>query len=504
MADHLSARLGFLMPRRTTREFCLPRVGGVPPRWSCEFIYPDLHPSLPLPTHLLSGCLVSRRDARTYADDSDRRDRSLEPIERRIRAWLPPLPYQKRYVSKEDVVSEETVEELRRKLATHARLKPWSDHPRLYALLRMAGLDDELLSDPFIQGEKALAEGLSDYNIPFTDETTPPILKERDDVYHRLLQLQEAVGSSLELMQFKDGRNRKPHRVALDAPFTSLQRSLVGDGSFGTVEEVCNNSNLVFARKTMRRVDEDAASEGRSGNGCQWRLEHFENELNVLRKTGEHKHIVHFCGSYTDECHFALLFQPVAERTLQHILVKEEPLNDEEVRRLWQSFGCLASGLAWLHSKPIRHKDIKSANILITNDDEGSILFCDFGSALDAENRDNAQTEGYPHKRTRRYLSPEAARSEPRDEASDVWSLGCVFLEILTVLQGNRVAELLHFVHEMAIKGGWTQDTDCYWQVADLGALDEWMTSIRRGTDFEDATSWTAKMVCIAPLAVSF
>lgn len=360
----------------------------------------------------------------------------------------------------------------------------------------MAGLNSELTTSPFIQEEHDLAQGLSDYNIPFTEGTIPSILKEREGLYQRLLQLQEAVGSSLELMQFNNGHLRKPHRIALDTPFTSLQQSLVGDGSFGTVEKVRNNSNIIFARKTMRRVDEDDVTKSQSENGYQWRLEHFENELNILKKVGEHQHIVNFCGSYTDERHFALLFQPVAERTLQHLLVKDAQLNDEEVRRLWQSFGCLASGLSWLHSKPIRHKDIKPANILLANENEGSILFCDFGSALDAENLENAQTEGYPRKRTRRYLSPEAARSEPRDEASDVWSLGCVFLEILTVLQGSTITKLLQFVNESATRKGSGQDTDCYWQVADLGALDEWLSSIRKGMDFEEVTSWATKMVC--------
>jgi serine/threonine protein kinase len=39
---------------------------------------------------------------------------------------------------------------------------------------------------------------------------------------------------------------------------------------------------------------------------------------------------------------------------------------------------------------------------------------------------------------TRKYCSPEVYDGEPRGRAADVFSLGCVFLEIATVIQGLR------------------------------------------------------------------
>ena len=50
-------------------------------------------------------------------------------------------------------------------------------------------------------------------------------------------------------------------------------------------------------------------------------------------------------------------------------------------------------------------------------------------------------TEGVTHK-TRKYCAPEVARDAPRGRKSDVYSLGCIYLEILTVLTGNCVDDL--------------------------------------------------------------
>ena len=85
-------------------------------------------------------------------------------------------------------------------------------------------------------------------------------------------------------------------------------------------------------------------------------------------------------------------------------------------------------------------------NILI--DSHGRVLLCDFGISLDWSNSENSTTEGAPHKFTSRYCAPEIQEHDKRNTTSDVWSLGCVFLEIITVIKGYTLGEFNEFLLE--------------------------------------------------------
>ncbi|KAF2838913.1 kinase-like protein, partial [Patellaria atrata CBS 101060] len=95
-------------------------------------------------------------------------------------------------------------------------------------------------------------------------------------------------------------------------------------------------------------------------------------------------------------------------------------------------FGCLAKGLEYLHMCGVRHKDIKPRNILVH---ESRILLTDFGLSRVAGETGNNTTSG-PTIMTRRYCAPEVGQYTSRNLSSDIWSLGCVYLELLGQLVG--------------------------------------------------------------------
>jgi hypothetical protein len=416
--------------------------------------------------------------------------RLLDDLERDIRALLPDLPFQREHVNALDVLTEESLEELKEVLESDPLTKPWSASPRLYALLRVsAGVGEEDLTQRWYTHDELLTCGLSDYALPFTWATLPTVISEQADTARRLLNLQRMVKSSPESMSFIDGI--LTHRNSKIPPFKPTPQLPVTQGSFGEVESVIHpRTGFVFARKTMRRSCNDTMSENQAQADRQWRLEHFKNEVEILQKL-DHEHLVRFCGSYTDENAFALLVQPVAERTLHDLLFEPTPLSMKDSAMLLKSFGCLAFGLAWLHSKLIRHKDIKPANILIS---AGSMLFCDFGSAMDAELLDTTRTEGPALMRTPRYISPETHEGKPRNEASDIWSLGCVFLEMLTVLSNSSVDELLGYIHHEVDRPGLVQNV-CYWEGASSNILQFRIAQIAEVPEVQLVADWTGKMV---------
>ncbi|KAL2260498.1 hypothetical protein VTK26DRAFT_5460 [Humicola hyalothermophila] len=97
-------------------------------------------------------------------------------------------------------------------------------------------------------------------------------------------------------------------------------------------------------------------------------------------------------------------------------------------------FGCLAQAVAYLHRQnvQIRHKDIKPENIVI--DDFGVPILTDFGLSKHFETGQYSQG---PTPKTLKYADPEAIQEESRGERSDIFSLGCVYLEMATVLLGK-------------------------------------------------------------------
>jgi serine/threonine protein kinase/tetratricopeptide (TPR) repeat protein len=88
----------------------------------------------------------------------------------------------------------------------------------------------------------------------------------------------------------------------------------------------------------------------------------------------------------------------------------------------------VARGLKAAHGRNIIHRDIKSANIMITEDGVPKVM--DFGLAKVTTGASITRTG--TSLGTLGYMSPEQAQGSPADERSDIWSLGVVLYEMLT------------------------------------------------------------------------
>lgn len=87
----------------------------------------------------------------------------------------------------------------------------------------------------------------------------------------------------------------------------------------------------------------------------------------------------------------------------------------------------IAVGLQEAHERGIIHRDIKSANIMVTKNGQGKIM--DFGLAKRSGN--TLVTRAGTMMGTVAYMSPEQARGETVDHRTDIWSLGVVFYEMI-------------------------------------------------------------------------
>mmetsp|Transcript_33011 Transcript_33011/g.53603 ORF Transcript_33011/g.53603 Transcript_33011/m.53603 type:complete len:998 (+) Transcript_33011:94-3087(+) len=100
----------------------------------------------------------------------------------------------------------------------------------------------------------------------------------------------------------------------------------------------------------------------------------------------------------------------------------------------------IAMGLKVMHSHGVLHRDLKPANIFL--DKNGNTKIGDFGISKALE-RENETTRTYIG--TKLYMAPEVVMHKPYGTKCDIWGLGCVMLELVTmqVLYHRVVPEIL-------------------------------------------------------------
>jgi serine/threonine-protein kinase len=131
--------------------------------------------------------------------------------------------------------------------------------------------------------------------------------------------------------------------------------------------------------------------------------------------------------------------------TLKQIVAKGPSPVDLAINTVVQA----AEGLAKAHEAGVVHRDIKSANLIMTSD--GVLKILDFGLAKlvgQTKMTKTGMTVG-----TVCYMSPEQARGDAVDHRTDIWSLGVILYEMLTgqlpFRGSHEQAVIYQVVHEI-------------------------------------------------------
>lgn len=161
----------------------------------------------------------------------------------------------------------------------------------------------------------------------------------------------------------------------------------------------------------------------------------IQNELSIVRAL-DHPHIVKVFFTYETASKFSIVMEPLADCDLEAYLLQHSstPPSESQIAMVRKWLCCLSNTLAFIHSKDIRHKDIKSRNILVKGE---NVIFADFGSSHAFLDGGDSTTEGPSYGHTRMYCAPEVIVHQRRNRSADVFSLGCVFTELAVWLVGE-------------------------------------------------------------------
>ncbi|KAJ1520155.1 hypothetical protein ONE63_004371 [Megalurothrips usitatus] len=200
----------------------------------------------------------------------------------------------------------------------------------------------------------------------------------------------------------------------------SWQRGIkIGQGSFGKVYTAVNNqTGELMAMKEVQLQPNDHRT-----------IKKIAQELAIFEGI-QHKHLVRYYGVEIHRDEMLIFMEFCEEGTLETLVAAtSNGLPEPLVRRFTLQ---LMQAVHTLHSHGIVHRDIKSANIFLT--DEGNCLkLGDFGSAVKIKAHTTMPGELQGFVGTQAYMAPEVftkMHTEGHGRAVDIWSVGCVVVEM--------------------------------------------------------------------------
>lgn len=154
----------------------------------------------------------------------------------------------------------------------------------------------------------------------------------------------------------------------------------------------------------------------------------LKEQIKCLSKLS-HPNIAKYISTEIDEEHSGvdIVMELVSGGSLKDLLTKLDKF-DERMTAMYTKQ--ILEGLYYLHSQGIVHRDIKSANILVTQD--GVIKLSDFGASKNIKDSANGVKVCRSLKGSPYWMSPEVARRVGHKYPTDIWSVGCVIIEMLT------------------------------------------------------------------------
>ncbi|KAA1071759.1 hypothetical protein PGT21_018534 [Puccinia graminis f. sp. tritici] len=204
-----------------------------------------------------------------------------------------------------------------------------------------------------------------------------------------------------------------PHQSHLQSPDALARRykllEKLGQGNFGVVFKALDRVTGEIV--AVKEVD----------------LENSDEDISEIQKEISHladcdsEHIVKYYGSFVRGYKLWIVMEYLAGGSCLDLL-KPGPFPETGIQTVMHE---LLLGLEYLHAQKKIHRDIKSANILVSS--KGKIKLADFGVATQLSNH---KSRRHTFVGTPFWMAPEVIKQSSYDEKADIWSLGITAIEL--------------------------------------------------------------------------
>jgi len=213
--------------------------------------------------------------------------------------------------------------------------------------------------------------------------------------------------------------------------------SKLGSGGFSKVYKVKRKiDNQIYALKKVQILN---LSEKQKLNSL--------NEIRVLASI-KNKYIVNYKEAFIDEkdCSLCLVMEYADRGDLANRIKQQKEkgkyFNEKDI---WKVFIQLLKGLKSLHDMGILHRDIKCSNIFLFSDGVAKLGDLNVCKILSND------ILGHTQAGTPAYAAPEVWMEKPYGLKSDIWSLGCVLYEMITLHMPFRAENMVKLYNKVLI-----------------------------------------------------
>ncbi|ORZ40323.1 kinase-like domain-containing protein [Catenaria anguillulae PL171] len=250
------------------------------------------------------------------------------------------------------------------------------------------------------------------------------------------------------------------------APTKWLRGALIGQGSFGAVYMGLHGitGELMAVKQVELPTEGPDTPESLIDHRVKM-VKALQHEISFLKEV-KHDHIVRYLGSRIEGQYFNIFLEYVPGGSIHGVLQQWNALPEPIVKTYLRQ---VLLGLDYLHAHEIIHRDIKAANILVDN--RGCVKISDFGiskrvgpedlvsvvgglkrtssaedmlagsgddtaaaetSALVAAGNKTTASMGLSLQGSVYWMSPEVVKHMRYTRKSDIWSVGCLVIEMFT------------------------------------------------------------------------
>lgn len=202
------------------------------------------------------------------------------------------------------------------------------------------------------------------------------------------------------------------------------QKKVLGEGAYGKVYKALRMSdNKIYAVKVIDL------------NKLSFReVEDAVNEIRIMASMTS-PFILSFYEAFCDDTKkkLCIVTEYAQLGDLSHLIErrkrKSRPLQESQI---WRFLLEILEGLRILHSCGVVHRDLKSANILLSGPDLVKIGDLGISTVLHKQKQMQSKEMARTQIGTPLYLAPEVWKNRPYDQKCDMWSLGVLLYEMMT------------------------------------------------------------------------